>query len=522
MSSINGFGGDSRSMNGLTTFTGDTIDSSTINCDTLNAITVNADEIYLDGDLLVYPQSVSFNAPFTVTGNAGTNASISDVITTANNLQTHQLTFTIPRGDPGDTTEAEAIANEAKDIAEAAEIEAGLALTEATTAVGIASGAATVAAGASALATTANGTANAAQTDANTGLARTAWLRTAPDNFSTFTGDNRNNPLLPLVDGGSGLKFFNKAETDVFGDITFSELKITISNNGTITQTDGTATLNNLVVNGSSTGVERLKIDNDNTNTQFCIPYTRDIDINDTPPINTKLGVDASFNYNAFTHRLEVPFITSDLSGSASKVVVSSSISTSDLPIAFLSSNTGAVDVLVDIVNGATYKASTNTLTCANFSGDLSGNVSGTATNATNSTITTDSSNQSFFPTFVSATTGNLPLKVDSGISYNPFLNRLSCDVSGNLTGNVSGNLTGNVSGNLTGNVLGSTINIGDPTATDEINIEGRNNCNINIGIASFLNNVNIGNATSSVNIRCITDTAVTVFNPFDQMNGVF
>jgi hypothetical protein len=145
MSSINGFGGDSRSMNGLTTFTGDTID-----CNTLNAITVNADEIYLDGDLLVYPQSVSFNAPFTITGNAGTNASISDVITTANNLQTHQLTFTIPRGDPGDTTEAEAIANEAKDIAESAEIEAGLALTEATAAVGVASGAATVAAGASA------------------------------------------------------------------------------------------------------------------------------------------------------------------------------------------------------------------------------------------------------------------------------------------------------------------------------------------------------------------------------------
>ena len=467
MSSINGFGGDSRSMNGLTTFTGDTID-----CNTLNAIRVNADEIYLDGNLLVYPQSVSFNAPFTVTGNAGTNASISDVITTANNLQTHQLTFTIPRGDPGDTTEADAIANEAKDIAETAEDLAISADAAATAAVATAGTALGIATGAATTAGLAQSAANAAQNDADTGLSRTAWLRTAPDNFSVFTGDNRNNPLLPLSAGGSGIKFFNKAETDVFGDITFSELKITISNNGTITQTDGTATLNNLVVNGSSTGIERLYISNDESNSQFCIPYTRDIDINDTPPLNTKLGVDGSFNFNPFTSRLSVPFITSDLSGSASKVLVSSSISTSDLPIAFLSSNTGAVDVLVDIVNGATYKASTNTLTCVNFSGDLSGNVSG--------------------------------------------------NVTGNLTGNVTGNLTGNVSGNLTGNVLGSTINIGDPTATDEINIEGRNNCNINIGIASFLNNVNIGNATSSVNIRCITDTAITIFNPMDQMNGVF
>lgn len=454
MSSINGFGGDSRSMNGLTTFTGDAIDSSTIDCDTLNAITVNAEEIYLDGDLLVYPQSVSFNAPFTITGDPGTNASVSDVITTANNLQTHQLTFTIPRGDPGDTSAAEAIANNALSVAqsaeekaEAAEIEAGLALAESSAAVITAGTALGVATGAATAAGLAQSTANSAQSDANTGLSRTQYIRTTGSNYTVFTSDNRNqDPTFPeeYYEGGEGIRFYNKVITIDPFPTSFLQLRLTIKNNGDIDQEGGTTTLNNLVVNGSSTGVERLKINTDTTDTQFCIPYTRNIEIDDSPPIDTRLGVDASFNFNPFTNRLSVPFITSDLSGSASKVLVSSSISTSDLPIAFLSSNTGAVDVLVDIVNGATYKASTNTLTCANFSG------------------------------------------------------------------------------NLTGNVLGSTINIGDPTATDEINIEGRNNCNINIGIASFLNNVNIGNATSSVNIRCITDTAITVFNPFDQMNGVF
>lgn len=457
MSSINGFGGDSRSMNGLTTFTGDTID-----CDSLNAITVNAEEIYLDGDLLVYPQSVSFNAPFTITGNPGTNASVSDVITTANNLQTHQLTFTIPRGDPGDTSAAEAIANNAlaaaesaEAAAEAAEIEAGLATVEAGAATITASTALGVATGAATAAGIAQSTANSAQSDANTGLSRTQYIRTTGSNYTVFTSDNRNqDPTFPEVyyEGGEGIRFYNKVITIDDFPTSFLQLRLTIKNNGDIDQEGGTTTLNNLVVNGSSTGVERLKINTDTTDTQFCIPYTRNIEINNIPPIDTRLGVDASFNFNPFTNTLSVPFITSDLSGSASKVLVSSSISTSDLPIAFLSSNTGAVDVLVDIVNGATYKASTNTLTCANF----------------------------------------------------------------------SGNLTGNVSGNLTGNVLGSTINIGDPASTGEINIEGRNNCNINIGIASFLNNVNIGNATSTVTIRCITDSAITIFNPFDQMNGVF
>ena len=530
MSSINGFGGDSRTMNGLTTFTGDTID-----CNTLNAIRVNADEIYLDGDLLVYPQSVSFNAPFTVTGNAGTNASISDVITTANNLQTHQLTFTIPRGDPGDTTEAEEIANDAlaaaeaaEDLAAAADVAAAAAVVTAGTALGVATGAATTAG-------IALSTANAAQSDADTALSRTQYTRTTNSNYTVFTGDNRNqDPTFPEVyyQGGEGIRFYNKVITIDPFPTSFLQLRLTIGNNGDITQEGGTTTLNDLVV----------KLTTDETNSQFCIPYTRDITISDNTPRNTRLGVDASFNFNPFTNTLSVPFITSDLSGTASKVLAASSVLNSDLPIPFLSNSTGSVDILTDIVNGITYNPSTNNLTCTT--------LTGTATNINVSEVAT---NGSFRVPFLGVNTGSAALGSDAGLLYNPSNNLLTTTVSninveevetnssfrvpflavntgssslgsdGGLTYNPSTDiLSCNVSGNLTGNVLGSTINIGDPTATDEINIEGRNNCNINIGIASFLNNVNIGNATSSVNIRCITDTAVTVFNPFDQMNGVF
>jgi hypothetical protein len=452
-------------------------------------------------------------------------------------------------GPAGDTTEAEAIANNAlsiannalstaetaEDLAASADVAAAAAVVTAGTALGVATGAATTAG-------VALSTANAAQNDADTGLSRTAWLRTAPDNFSTFTGDNRNNPLLPFVDGGSGLKFYNKAETDVFGDLTFSELKITISNNGTISQTDGTTTLNNLVVNGSSTGVERLYINNDETNSQFCIPYTRDIDIDDTPPINTKLGVDASFNFNPFTKILSVPFITSDLSGTASKVLATVSVLNSDLPIPFLSASTGSVDILTDIVNGISYNPSTNNLTSTLFTGTVS-----------NVNVTEVGTNSSFRVPFLSGATGSQTISSDAGITYNPSTNILSCNVSNvnvsevatnasfrvpflsgatgsatissdaGITYNPSTNiLSCNVTGNLTGDVLGTTIDIGDPASTTEINIEGMNNCNINIGIASFLNNVNIGNATSTVSLRCITDTALTIFNPMDQMNGSF
>ena len=75
-----------------------------------------------------------------------------------------------------------------------------------------------------------------------------------------------------------------------------------------------------------------------------------------------------------------------------------------------------------------------------------------------------------------------------------------------------------------TENILPSsaTLNIGDATNTSTINIEGNSGSTINIGVAAFLNNINVGNNLSNVSIKCITDTAITVFNPIDQMNGVF
>jgi hypothetical protein len=48
-----------------------------------------------------------------------------------------------------------------------------------------------------------------------------------------------------------------------------------------------------------------------------------------------------------------------------------------------------------------------------------------TATTATTVTITLPTTNTSFYPTFVSATTGNLALGVDAGLTFNPYTNAL-------------------------------------------------------------------------------------------------
>jgi hypothetical protein len=55
----------------------------------------------------------------------------------------------------------------------------------------------------------------------------------------------------------------------------------------------------------------------------------------------------------------------------------------------------------------------------------------GSATNATNTAITANSTNATNFLTFVSATTGNLPQLVNSGIACNPSTGKITAGISG-------------------------------------------------------------------------------------------
>lgn len=71
---------------------------------------------------------------------------------------------------------------------------------------------------------------------------------------------------------------------------------------------------------------------------------------------------------------------------------------------------------------GMTYNNQTNTLAATTFRGDLVG----TSTNAKNIAVNPSSGDASFYPTFVSTTTGNLPPLVDTQLLYNPSSNTLT------------------------------------------------------------------------------------------------
>ena len=85
----------------------------------------------------------------------------------------------------------------------------------------------------------------------------------------------------------------------------------------------------------------------------------------------------------------------------------------------------------------------TGTIT-GNVTGDVTGDLTGnadTASNASNVGITEDNSTDaSFYPSFVNGTSGNKPHKVDSGLTYNPSTGMLTAaGFTGTLTGNASG-----------------------------------------------------------------------------------
>ena len=105
----------------------------------------------------------------------------------------------------------------------------------------------------------------------------------------------------------------------------------------------------------------------------------------------------------------------------------------------FVSATSG--DLPIDVDGGLTYNPSTNNLSTTTFTGDLIGNAS-TATNATNSAnagITLTSANATYYPTFVSGTSGNLPIDAGSGLTFNPSTNTLSTTTfNGALVGNAS------------------------------------------------------------------------------------
>jgi len=467
-------------------------------------------------------QSVSFYAPNITTLSAGSNATVNDVITVSSNTQYHQLTFNIPRGDQGEQgpqgeegpqgdqgpqgpkgDDGDSTAATAAAIAAAA---------SAAAAVGSAASASSSAAAAASSASTAATQAAEANATANAVDARTTHIDIL--GLTTYTTFNRN--------GGSGVDFLTTTDTLP---------RISISNNGTINQSVGTTTLNNLVVSGTMTGTltgsasqaiaTASVVDSD-----FPIPFLD----NATGTVNILTDLQSTtLTYNPNRNILICPTFQGDLSGNATnstnatKILATSSLNNENYNVPFLSTATGNVNILSDAFNELLYNPNTNTLTSVNFSGNLTGSASQVL--ATNSTA-----DANYNIPFLSAATGNVDVLTDGlfGMTYNPTTNVLTAEkiAATTLQGTTInvGSSTTTINMEATNVVIGNTsvnsyIDIGNADYTDTINIESST---INIGVSSYLQTINIGSVLSTVVIRGITTDPIQIFNPIDQMNGIF
>ena len=153
-----------------------------------------------------------------------------------------------------------------------------------------------------------------------------------------------------------------------------------------------------------------------------------------------------------------------------------------------------------------------SSVTSTTFVGALTGNASTatsatsatTATNATNIAITdTTTTAGTYYPVFVSATTGNVPARTDSStFTYNPHTNTLT-------VGTVSGALTGNASTATTAGAwtTGRTITIGSTGKT----VDGSGNVSWTLAEIGAYANTNPSGYTTNTGTVTSVATAGTV-----------
>jgi hypothetical protein len=184
------------------------------------------------------------------------------------------------------------------------------------------------------------------------------------------------------------------------------------------------------------------------------------------------IGIDTSLVYNGTTNTLTIPNLTVSgtltatvTSTTASNIVVTDNSTTNTNYLPLFTTAAGSSQA-ASIDTGFTYNPNTNTLTATNITatGTLSGTFGGTianATNAINTGITAVTTGTIYYPTFVSATTGNNPQLVDTDLQFNSATNTLTCPTfSGNI---IATTLTPNFTYPLGAGKIGQIIS---PTIT--------------------------------------------------------
>jgi len=133
----------------------------------------------------------------------------------------------------------------------------------------------------------------------------------------------------------------------------------------------------------------------------------------------------------------------------------------------------------IDAVDGTF----TGNLSAINFTGNITGDVTGNLTGDVTGNVTGD-------------VTGNLTGNVTGDVTGN-LTGNVTGDVTGNLTGNVTGDVTGNVTGDLTGNVTGNVT--GDLTGNVTGNVTGDVTGNLTGNVTGDVTGNVTGNLTGDV-----------------------
>ena len=274
-----------------------------------------------------------------------------------------------------------------------------------------------------------------------------ATSTSSADQYITFTDGTSGNRTVK-VDSGSSLRYNPSSNTlkvanlAVAGTLT-GTFNAATANNATnstnINVTTGGNTSYAVVFATNSTGNQRPRIDggllyNPSSNTLFAT----NVNVSGTLSGN----VTARYNDN---QRLYLGTNNqSSFRNDGTNLILDMSKGTF-----FIRDTSSGASIEHSFRRDGSYTAA-GTVTAPSFSGNLTGNVTGTATNATNINVAATSNNANHYVLFSNGTSGNRRPLLDSALSYNPSSNTLTVpnfSVTGSLT---AASFTGDLNGNAT------------------------------------------------------------------------
>jgi hypothetical protein len=255
-----------------------------------------------------------------------------------------------------------------------------------------------------------NGNASTANSANTAGSASTAGSATTAS-FASYAGQISTTGI---ASGGGAYSIpFVVSATSLANQTLYTDSNSHLTFNPTTNQLNATGTITNggMTMNGSAS--------------QFLINNNSAI----TPAISAPNALLVNFPSATITGSVFAGNLSgnSTTTSQANGVFTTSDTTTaSNCPIHFGTTSSGNQATKVN--SNLNWVPSTNTLNATNIVASLTG----TASNSTNSTITDDNTNATFYPVFVSNNTGNLPLKVDkttNPFSYNPSTGNLTSQI---------------------------------------------------------------------------------------------